>query len=76
MSEDEDVVLLRTFGYRHDGEFARNTLEAAGIQSVLFVDDAGGAKIGMSFSNPARLMVREEDVAAAREVLDEAGLPP
>jgi hypothetical protein len=76
MSQDENVVLLRTFGYRHDGEFARNTLETAGIQSALLVDDAGGAKIGMSFSNPARLLVRQEDVAAARAVLEGAGLPP
>jgi len=76
MSNDEDVVLLRSFGYRHEGELARSTLEAAGIQSALFVDDAGGAQVGMSFSNPARLMVRQEDLAAARAILEESGLLP
>lgn len=68
------VVLLRSFGYRHEGELARATLEAAGIQSALFVDDAGGAEAGLSFSNPARLMVRSDDLPEAREVLEDAGL--
>ena len=70
----DDVVLLRTFSYRHEGELARTTLEAAGIESALLVDDAGGAQVGLSFSNPARLMVRQADLDAAREILDESGL--
>jgi hypothetical protein len=76
MSEDEEVVLLRSFGYRLEGELARSTLEVAGIQSALFADDAGGAQPAMTFSNPARLLVRREDFAAARAVLEEAGLYP
>ena len=66
--------MLRTFGYRHEGELARATLEAAGIESALFVDDAGGAQVGLSFSNPARLLVRQADLASAREILADAGL--
>jgi hypothetical protein len=74
MSNDERIVLLRSFSYRHEGELARNTLEAMGIQAALMVDDAGGAHVGLSFSNPARLLVREEDLEAAREALEEADL--
>jgi len=76
MSEERDIVVLWRFGYRHEAELARTTLEAAGIESVLEVDDAGGAQVGLSFSNPARLLVRREDADAAREVLAEAGLMP
>ena len=76
MSQEDDVVLLRTFGYQLEGELARSTLEAAGIESALFADDAGGAQPAMRFSNPARLLVHREDVAAARAVLEEAGLYP
>ncbi len=74
MSNHDDLVLLRSFGYRHEGEFARSTLEAAGIQSALFIDDAGGAEMGLSFSNPARLLVRREDLGAAQATLREYGL--
>lgn len=74
MQAEDAVVLLRRFGYRHEGEFAQTTLRAAGIDSALFVDDAGGAQVGLSFSNPARLLVRQEDFAAARSVLEESGL--
>lgn len=75
MSQEEEVVLLRRFGYRHDAEFARSTLEAAGIESMLVLEDAGGWKAGMTMSNPVRLLVRQEDVAAAREALEDTGLP-
>jgi hypothetical protein len=74
MSSGDRVVLLRSFSYRHEGELARNTLAAAGIESALMVDDAGGAHVGLSFSNPARLLVREADLEAATEVLEESGL--
>ena len=65
-----DVVIKR-FAYRHDAELARNTLEAAGIPCVLINDDAGGAQAGLGFINHARLIVREEDVAEALDVLGE-----
>ena len=65
-----DVVIKR-FAYRHDAEFARNMLEDAGIRCVLIHDDAAGYQAGLAFINQARLIVREEDVAAARDVLGE-----
>ena len=74
MSEDSKVVQVGSYGYRHEGELARATLEAAGIDCALFVDDAGGAEAGLSFSNPARLMVRQEDFDDARFVLEDAGM--
>lgn len=70
----EDLRLLRTFSYRHEGEFARALLESAGIESVLLTDDAGGMEMGLSFSNPAQLVVRDRDHEAAQDILDLHGM--
>jgi hypothetical protein len=66
-----DTAVVRTFGYRHEAEFARETLKAAGIESVLMGDDAGGAYAGMSFSRQIRLLVRTSDLDQARAILSE-----
>jgi Putative prokaryotic signal transducing protein len=76
MSQDEEVVLVRSFGDRFEGELARSILEAAGIQGALFADDAGGAQPAMALANPTRLLVHREDLAEARAVLEDAGLYP
>ncbi|HSC26458.1 MAG TPA: DUF2007 domain-containing protein [Vicinamibacterales bacterium] len=67
-------TLVARFAYRHEGELARGYLEDAGIAAMLLVDDASGIEAGMTFVNPARLMVREHDAERAREVLRAAGL--
>ena len=66
-----DLVVVARLTYRHEGEFARGLLEDAGIPSHLSVDDAGGH---VTFSNVALLVVREEDVEQAREVLRAADI--
>lgn len=68
-----ETAVVRTFGYRHEAEFARETLKAAGIESVLMGDDAGGAYAGMSFSRQIRLLVRADDVDEARALLSGEG---
>ena len=65
-----DVTVVRTFSYRYQGEVARGVLEAAGVPCMLQVDDSGGSEVGMSFANPARLLVRVEDLEQADELLD------
>jgi hypothetical protein len=72
MSIDTTVVVA-TFGFRHEAEFAKATLDSAGIASVLSIDDAGGAEAGLSFANPARIIVRSEDHDTARDVLRQFG---
>jgi hypothetical protein len=69
------TVVVATYAYRHQAEFARETLKGAGIESVLIADDAGGAYAGMSFTRPVRLLVHTEDEQEARDILeeDEAG---
>ena len=66
--------IIARFNYRHDAEYAQGFLNDAGIPSSVFVDDAGGAELGMAFSNPARLVVALENRDRARAVLTDAGL--
>jgi hypothetical protein len=71
MSELSEVVAR--FTYRHDAELAQGFLADAGIESVLVTDDAGGAMAGLGFTQP-RIIVRADDVEAARTALREAGV--
>jgi hypothetical protein len=65
-----DTAVVATFGYRHEAEFARETLRSAGIDSVLAGDDAGGAWGPLGFTRGLRLLVRREDLDRARAVLE------
>jgi hypothetical protein len=65
----EEPVVVARFYYRHEAEFAKSYLDAAGIESAIFADDAGGAEVALSFSNSVRLLVRPEDAEYARAVL-------
>jgi len=67
------TVVIGLFPTRHEGELARGFLDRAQIPVALLADDAGGAEAGLTFVNPARLMVREEDEGAARTLLEDAG---
>lgn len=65
------TVLLRTYRFRHEGDFHRAVLEAAGIRSVLVGDDAGGLGPHIMSANPIRLFVSEDEASAAEQALAE-----
>ena len=69
----EEPVVVATFTYRHEAEFALETLRAAGIQAMLVADDAGGAYAGLTFSGPARVHVRADEAERARALLTGSG---
>ncbi len=69
-----DPVIVARFHYRHEAELAYGFLQNAGIEAGLFIDDAGGMEVGLAFSNPARLVVRGDEVDEARRVLTDAGI--
>jgi hypothetical protein len=71
-----EARLIARFAYRHEAEFAANILDGVGIRSFLKIDDAGGLYAGLTFTNPARLLVRTDDGPRALEVLADAGLLP
>lgn len=70
-------MVVATFHHRHEAELARGYLADAGIESVLSVDDGGGAfgmPLTFTLSSFATVRVREEDAERAREVLERAGI--
>lgn len=67
---DTELVVVRTFNDRIEAELAQSALEAAGIESMVRGDDAGGVQPGLWTSEGVDVLVREEDAANAREILD------
>jgi hypothetical protein len=59
---------------RSDAELAQAALAAAGIESVLVADDAGGA-YPFDLSGGARVLVEESEAADAAEILGERSHP-
>jgi hypothetical protein len=69
------MVAVGTYPTRSDAELAQAVLGAAGIASVLSVDDAGGA-YPFDLTGGARLLVGETDAVDAAAILggaDECG---
>jgi hypothetical protein len=69
MSES-DLVVVHTFVTRHEADIALSALEAAGIDAMARSDDSGGLRPHLAFVNGVEILVRADDAAAAREVLD------
>ncbi len=63
------LVVVRSFGDRFEADLAQSALEAAGIESLIRSDDAGGMRPAMTFANGAELLVRAEDAERADEIL-------
>lgn len=61
--------MVGAFRYRHEGEFARATLESAGIPCILVADDGGGMRPEIMGVNPVRVFVAEEHAEQARDLL-------
>jgi hypothetical protein len=62
------MVVAGTYPTRSDAELAQTALTAAGIDSVIASDDAGGA-YPIDFSGGARLLVDEADAEDATAIL-------
>ena len=65
-SKLQDVVIA-SYRYRHEAEFAAGFLDDAGIPFRLQIDDPA---LGVMVAAPATLWVRRADVRRAREVLE------
>ena len=62
------MVPVATFGTRSEAEIVQGLLASAGIDASISADDAGGA-YPFVLSGGAQLLVDENDVAAATQVL-------
>lgn len=63
------LAVARVFHYRHEAELARSALAADGIESTMQADDAGAQGLGIQFIHGVKLLVREEDLTRAQEIL-------
>jgi hypothetical protein len=68
---DPDLIVIETFTSQHEADLAKNALEAAGIDAMIKADTAGGMRPHLAWSSGGfQLVVREEDAAAAGDVLE------
>jgi hypothetical protein len=68
--EHPKLVEVKTCGSRLESDVAMSVLEDAGIQAMAQADTAGGMREHLAWTGDGfKIFVREEDAAAAREVL-------
>jgi Putative prokaryotic signal transducing protein len=68
------MITVGAYPTRSDAELAQTALTAAGIQSVVAADDAGGA-YPFDLTGGARLLVDEADAEFAAAILAERPHP-
>jgi len=74
---DANLVVVHAFGTGPEADMAKSALEAAGIDAMIQADSVGGMRPHVAWASGGfKLLVREEDAEAARDVLepDEAGI--
>jgi F420-dependent methylenetetrahydromethanopterin dehydrogenase len=65
-----NLVVVQSYGSRPEADLAKGALEDAGIPAMVRGDTAGGMREHLAWSGAGfQILVREEDGAAAREVL-------
>jgi hypothetical protein len=64
------LVLVQAFGSEGEADIAKSVLESTGIDAVIQADRAGGMRDHLAWSGFGfKLLVREQDAAAAHEIL-------
>ena len=75
--DSSQLVLVQAFGSQGETDIAKSVLESAGIDAMVQSDRAGGMRDHLAWSGFGfRLLVREEDAAAAHEILHPAHKAP
>ncbi|HEX4544341.1 MAG TPA: DUF2007 domain-containing protein [Candidatus Acidoferrum sp.] len=65
-----ELVVVQAFGTEFEADLAKSMLESAGIDAMIPADRAGGMRDHLAWSGFGfKVLVREEDAAAARDVL-------
>jgi len=67
------LVVVQAFASQIEADLAKTVLESAGIDSIIQADRAGGMRDHLAWSGFGfKVLVREEDASAAREILESA----
>ncbi|MGA3295018.1 MAG: DUF2007 domain-containing protein [Candidatus Acidiferrales bacterium] len=69
--KNTELVVIRDYRDKLEAELAHGALQAAGIESMIRGDDAGGTEPGLWMSG-VKLLVRAEDAKRAAEILGPA----
>jgi Putative prokaryotic signal transducing protein len=65
-----DLVVVKSYGTEGEAEVAKGVLESSGIDAMIQADTAGRMREHLAWSGLGhRVLVREEDAAAARSLL-------
>jgi hypothetical protein len=68
--QDIHLVVVQSYASRPEAELAKSALEAAGIPAMVQSDSVGGMREHLAWSGAGfKILVREEDVTDAHEVL-------
>lgn len=68
--DQTNLVLVQSYNTRPEADLAKAELDAAGIQSMIQADTAGGMREHLAWSGAGfKLLVREQDASAARDLL-------
>ena len=67
-TENTELIVVGDYQDKLEAELARGALQAAGIDSMISADDAGGTEPGL-WMGGVRLLVRAEDAKRAAQVL-------
>ena len=68
---DSDLVVIHAFNNNQEAELAIGALDAAGIDAMIQADSGGGMRPHLAWAGVGyQILVRADDAAAAREILD------
>jgi hypothetical protein len=74
--EHPNLVAVQAYGTRLEADLATSELESAGIPAMIQADTAGGMREHLAWSGFGfKILVREEDATAAREILAPRATP-
>ncbi len=68
--QDAKLIVVESCGSRPEAELVKGALEEAGIPAIIQGDTAGGMREHLAWSGAGfKILVREDDVTAARDFL-------
>ncbi len=68
--EHPNLIVVQSYGERSEADLAKTALESAGIPAMIQADTAGGMREHLAWSGAGfKILVREDDAPAAREIL-------